>query len=492
MQEIELKLQVPADLRRTIDAAVAGRTPRPRIRLQAAYQETAGRALAAARLALRLRREGRRWVQTLKGAGHDGLTRLEQNVPRGSLAAMPPVDPALHAGTPPGDGLLRLLAQAPEDPLRTLYRTDILRRTRALAVRLPGRPAGQVELAFDDGRIVAGEREIPVCELEIELLTGTPHAVIETARRWTARHGLWLDGRSKAERGDLLAQGLRVAPARGATRLALPRGIDAAAAWQRVLRNCAEQVLANASQIASGEHAPGHVHQLRVGLRRLRSAIALFEYPDPVLAEGAAVLFRGLGADRDLAVVQGEFHADVVAAMRGAGLQPRPAPIAEPPLSHARVRAPASQGFLFDLIAAMHVDAPTTSAEPVAARLAHRLGAWHKRVMRDALRYADLDDAQRHRLRKHAKRLRYGVEFSAGLFDEKGVRRYTQALRRLQETLGQVSDVQAAIAHYAPRAGTDPDAMFAVGWLAARREMLVAGAVPALKKFGKVRGFWKA
>ena len=100
MHEIELKFQVPDDRRAEVDSAVAGRRPSPRTRLQASYCDTDDRRLAAAGFALRLRREGGRWVQTLKGAGVDGMTRFEHNVPRGSARAAPPLLPSLHCGTP--------------------------------------------------------------------------------------------------------------------------------------------------------------------------------------------------------------------------------------------------------------------------------------------------------------------------------------------------------------------------------------------------------
>src|SRR5204862_7962926 len=122
---------------------------------------------------------------------------------RGTQA--PAADPALHAATPVGQRLLGLLQDG--QTLTCLFRTDILRRTRVLRT-----PQGSVELAFDEGSISAGERKLAVHELEIELKSGSPLAVIATAQRWVARHGLWLDTRSKAERGDLLARGETMAP----------------------------------------------------------------------------------------------------------------------------------------------------------------------------------------------------------------------------------------------------------------------------------------
>src|SRR5205814_10503984 len=135
-------------------------------------------------LALRIRREGRRWVQTLKGAGADGLTRTEHNV---ALAAVHDAtlaaDPALHAGTEVGERLRRVLDACPTPALQCLYRTDVRRRRRELRTR-----HGVVELAFDECEITSGERRLAVCEFEIELLRGSPQAVIATARPWVARH----------------------------------------------------------------------------------------------------------------------------------------------------------------------------------------------------------------------------------------------------------------------------------------------------------------
>lgn len=495
MNEIELKLQVPAGRRAAVDAAVAGRAPAPRVRLQAAYQDTADRALAGARLALRLRREGRQWVQTLKGATDDGMTRLEHNVPRGSVAAMPAIDPALHAGTPAGDRLAAVLAATPGAALQTLYRTDIRRRSRALLVR--GQPASRVELAFDSGRIVAGGASVEVCELEIELLLGSPRAVLATARAWVPRFGLWIDLRSKAERGDLLARGETVAPARVARPVQLDAEMNAHAAWQAVLRNCAEQILANASQIASGEHAEEHVHQLRVGLRRLRSALALFEIDDAALGEGAVSLFRNLGAARDSAVLEGEFGAALNAAMRSAGLLVDAKPSAECAPDTAvteLLRAVPSQALLLDLLTAMHAEPEPASADIASSlrdRLAARLNHWHRELVADVKHYDQLDDGRRHRLRKRAKRLRYAAEFCGPLFGRRALRRYLKALRALQERLGAVSDVLMAIEAYAPRAPVDAHAMFALGWLTARREALIDAAAPELTAFAEVERFWK-
>lgn len=503
MHEIELKFQVPAAQRDALEKAVAGRTPARRVRLQAAYCDTAQRALAQARMALRVRREGRQWVQTLKGATDDGMTRLEHNVPLGAIAgtAVPQADPARHAGTPAGDRLRTALGNVPGEPLNVLFQTDILRRTRVQRT-----PLGSVELALDSGSIIAGGSKLAVHELEVELLSGSPQAVILAARRWVARFGLWLDTRSKAERGDMLARGVAMAPPCAASAVRLAPGMSDAQALRAVLASCADQVLVNASQVASGEHGDEHLHQLRIGLRRLRSGLRLFEGTpvDAGLALAAAALFGRLGAARDQVVIEGEFAAELQAALHAAGVSgdvPRAALPDDGEAPAAVLRDAASQTLLLDLLAAVHADdsvieAADTAApvgdEPLRARLAARLNRWHRRAAADAKRYPELDDAGRHRLRKRVKRLRYALEFSAALFKPRELRRYLRALRAVQERLGAINDVVVAMKAFNRHRDTDLRAWFALGWLAARREVLIAKALPDLKAFARVKRLGKA
>ena len=490
MHEIELKFQVPTVARSAVDAAVAGRTAAARTRLQAVYVDTPDHALAGAGLALRLRREGRRWVQTLKGRTPDLMQRHEHNVPRGTAPRLPPIDPTLHAGTPVGDALLALLAARPNEPLGMRYRTDILRRTRSVRAR-----SGRVELAFDVGRILAGERSIDVLELEIESLSGSPLAVLGVARDWVTRHTLWLDMRSKAERGDLLERGETMAAPRRADPIVLMRDMSPAVAWRAVLGSCAAPILANASQVAAGEYLPEHVHQLRVGLRRLRSAVRLFERDgaDAVLVDGAAILFRRLGRARDAAVFESDFADDLRAALRRKGLTGEIAwapPATELPT--AVVRESASQLFLLDVLAAMHDSAGGANAEPdLRDRMARRLNRWHRQVAADAARFTDLDDAALHRLRKRAKRLRYAAEFTGALFERSAWHRYLRAMDVLQDRLGAVTDVLMAERALGSLALPHPQRRAALQWLGSRRKTLVRKAARDARAFADVERFWK-
>ncbi len=507
MKEIELRFQIPAALGDAVEAAVATASAK-RTRLRATYFDTPQRRLAGAGLALRVRKEGRRWVQTLKSGGPHAFARFEHNVALAhgvasgpSTAPLP--DPALHAGTEGGRALARALAvRKGEQPeaLEALFRTDIRRCHRVL--RIAG---GSVELACDRGFINSGERAAPICELEIELLRGSSLAVIEAARRWVSRFALWLEVRSKAERGARLAMwnaapsGAEPAvPAQRAAALRFERGIGVDAAFRAVVGNCLEQILPNASELASSTHAQEHVHQLRVGLRRLRTALRLFDgwatQINPVWTTTLAEIFTLLGGTRD----RDALGAEVIPALRSAGAPwvelPAPVDAADPVLVARSGRFTQTMLDLLDLSAlADRADEqePTADAKDFATLARERLALWHREVRRDAKRFDTLDDAARHRLRRRVKRLRYAAEFAAPLFDTKAVARFLKQLEPVQECLGRGNDVNVALALFRSQVETVPAAWFAVGRLTAWREDLLEESAAVLKEFRHAGPFWE-
>jgi inorganic triphosphatase YgiF len=494
VQEIELKFRVEAAARDGVARAVAGRTGPARVRrerLQAVYFDTAEGELAAAGIALRLRREGARWVQTLKAGTAQAMQRLEHEATVGRAAAgQPTLDVTRHAGTPAFERLRGVLAEPAAAAWIERFRTDVRRAKRPVRQR-----GATVEVALDEGEIHAGDRREPVCELEFELLGGSPAALVELAQRWVARHRLWLDVRSKAERGERLARGIEAGAPRKAVPVSLDAQMDAGAALQAILNSTLDQMLGNASEIAAARFDAEHVHQLRVGLRRTRSALRLFEAleldgVDGTWRERLAAVFRRLGSTRDRDVLA----TTLVPALREAGaswaeLPPALQDAMEDPV--AVVRDPATTLLWLELLGFASRDRGAPAAgEPLADQLAPRVAALHRRVLKDARRFRELDDEARHVVRKRVKRLRYAVEFSAGLFRGKRVDRYLRALRPLQDALGELGDLQLALQLYTQAAEGEPRAWFAVGWIARARLEALDGAAAALRRFARVRAFW--
>ncbi len=524
--EIEFKFCIPAGRLKAVEAALK-RGAVVRTRLQARYFDTADQRLAADGMVLRLRKEGRRWVQTVKATGDNALHRLEHNVDLGTAGATPSIDPLRHQGTPVGDRLAKLLAHGSGDggvPLVERQSTDIVRLTRD--VRVTGLGGAVVEMALDVGKVVAHagtpeQRASPVCELELELKHGDVQGLVSLARRWSQQHGLWFSTVSKAERGArLLAAQETVEAVKAEAPRFGSQHPDGRAIQQAVVASCLAQMLPNASEIAAGSEDEEQVHQLRIGIRRLRTALrelagldtasGLFDAGEwePPLVDA----FRALGELRD---------REQVVKLAQPRLREAGAPEFDPLAGDAAatsvssagdiVRAAAFQNVLVSLIgftaagpakaapASDGEEAPPPAPTPLdadAARrlLRKRLQRLHKQVMRDGERFESLDTESQHRVRKRLKRLRYLAEFVSPLFeaaDKNGAERYLKALRPAQDALGAFNDEAVALALYREATERDARAWFAVGWFSARHAAGARACAKALAKIDEDARFWK-
>ena len=509
--EIELKFLVPASARKELAAEMArGSASLERSSLAAMYLDTADRRLARAGLAWRLRREGRRWIQALKAGGTQALERFEHEAIRPDATP----DAAEHRGTPPGDRLMTLLRRAAVEGLapEVRYRTEVRRTSRR--VRTKG---AVVDIAFDEGRLLAGASVARIREIEFELVSGSTVAMLALVERWRKRFGLLLDPRSKAERGDRLAEGCPHPPLRKALPPDYAAPSTAEQAFAAVMDECLAQILRNAIGLAEGDPARQveHVHQLRVGIRRLRSALRLFDgWVPPAPAERIAelrVLFETLGRARDRSVLDSvvvdalvkigapalEFPADeqapdVVATIRSEPTQRlllawtawRAGLDELSDLTASDSESPASEG----------VDGETATSDgqlsddpphhgngrSFAKRVRRRLRRWHARIVEDHARFDELDESELHALRKRIKRQRYAVEFVAPVMSRRSTERYLSALATIQDRMGELNDLFCARQRYQALVASDPTAWFALGWLAARIAELRVTAVPAL------------
>ena len=520
--ELEVKFLVPPAARAGIAAELArGSAARARIQLTALYLDTPDRRLAQAGMAWRLRREGRRWIQTLKAASTNALERFEHEAIRPGATA----DAAEHAGTRPGDQLIALLRRAHADGVEPVerFRTEVRRKARRIRTR-----GAVVEVAFDEGRVVSAGVSQRIREIEFELVSGSPMAMLCLAERWRKRFALVYDPRSKAERGDRLADGALFPPLRKAGRLTYADDAAATEAFGVVLDECLAQITRNAIGLIEGDPAQRveHVHQLRVGIRRLRTALRSFQgwvpTPPAELVENLRALFATLGMSRDSDVLGSGVLAELARAGAPA-LELPPGPAGPDPVEV--VRSADTQRIFLAWIAwrsafasapvgarrTLGTDLPAKSetsdavspdadgsqvnAKPETVdnddprtfrrNVARRLRRWHTRIVSDWNSFDALDDAGLHALRKRIKRQRYAVEFFAPLLRRRQVERYLGALAVIQDLMGELNDLFVARARYLTLGTPDPTAWFALGWLAARIAEVRAIAKPKLAKLAK-------
>lgn len=476
------------------------------------YFDTADRTLKDAGFALRLRRTGRRWVQTVKigsgpQAGLVNVAEYETPAPGGhlSLAAIP--DEAAR------ERISLLLEGRALSPVCE----SVVRRN---AVELLLSDGTRAEICLDIGEIRSGAEHAPIQEVEFELKEGDVNALYELASELVPEPALRLSRLSKAARGYLLADAGIIEPAsspRMAKKVLLKPSQTAELAARDVLRECFDQVISNVTVVLQSDDPEGP-HQLRVGLRRLRAAFAMFAEPlgSPALcelADGARSLGRTVGPLRDLDVAA----TDMVRPLADAHPQEpgfaalSAALIERAAMSRKRLREnlhePATQEFLLHLARFIETrgwllnhDLEQTQrlAEPVSELAARSLDAHYAKVVKRAKKLEQLTVEQRHALRKKLKALRYVVEFSAPLYPKKKVKEFTKRLKRMQEVFGALNDVAVAQAlltgDHAP-GHNNPAAQRASGWLIGnslvRAEMDWTRAQGAMSEFMDVPPFWR-
>lgn len=504
-REIELKLRVqPADvppLRAALTRLAGGVRARHGM-LTSLYFDTPQLGLLQAGVALRVRRVGRRWVQTLKGGGvvHGGLHVREEQ--EGPVAR--PLPDVRRLGSVPGVSWTDVAPQ-----LVQVFGTEFRRSVWNLSYQ-----GGAIEAALDRGIVHCGERREDILELELELKAGPPAVLHALALELAAIVPLAPDPVSKAERGYRLYQGLPLAPVKAAAAV-LEKSLTVEQAFVAIVRACLDQLQRNQYGVVA-QNDPEFIHQMRVALRRLRSALSLFsaavprESWQPWAAE-LRWLAGALGAARDWDVLAEELLPLLIAQM-----QPRqplhylPGRVkAERRKSRRKARAAVRSPRYGLLVLAMErwlgarewtaaasaeqralLDA---AIQPLAKTLLDRR---HEQLRRRGRHLNRLSDEKRHQVRVTAKKLRYAAEFFATLYSRKAARPYLAALVALQDVLGALNDDATALRHAARlcEAARDPrcagEAGMLAGWAAARMGQQLQTLGKTWKGFRRQRPFW--
>lgn len=511
-REIELKLEVPAG-----DLGVLKHHPlvrelargRPLVRrLHTVYFDTADHDFARERLALRVRESDGHYVQALKGEGSalGGLfVRGEWESP------LEGAEPDLERVSSPAARELAREASAGK-PLGPVFETDFVRSRHRLQ-----RGDTELYLDFDEGEIRARGRSRQIREIELELVRGDPGVLHGIALELHEALPLRPAATSKAQRGYALASGAQPSPQK-APRIALPPAASLEDALCIVLAACLGQVLDNLEPARDGSDAEG-VHQLRVGLRRTRAALALFrdvlprEQTQP-FREELRWLAGELGPARDLDVFLAEILeplADRFAddpslkRLRDAARELRELAYAR---ARAAIDAPRSGTLLLALGGWLTARAwRAGAAEEVLAALdapARERGAeLLERRMKKARKLgrgiAKRSAEERHRLRIELKKLRYAGEFLGSLYAGAPTRRSLERLAELQDTLGALNDVAMAerLLHaLADQLGPEWNprheraAGFVAGWTSQEAERRLARLTRQWKAFRRARPFW--
>lgn len=427
------------------------------IDLESRYFDTPDHQLRAQGLALRVRADGESHRQTLK-AGDDAQAAL---LKRGEWNT--PVDDGdINLESLPKGAFKLLPKTARKDTLQKIFTTRVQRRTRDVLINHEDQPRSRIEVALDLGEIKTGAGTLPIAEIELELLEGAPQTLYQLALDLQSQGGLRLETRSKSGRayGELSGQPPRWHRAKDPMLTPSTRVDDAMAV---IFESCFDQWLGNQAAAIDGRDPEG-VHQMRVGLRRLRSALSIFRKLIPEsqvdwLQAGAKQTIKALGPARDWDVFRSDLLAPVMLARpddRGLrALMVKANARSRTSYRAVRRQLQGDDDTRFALCFGRWVEAcawrddadakqAKGQARPIAAFAADLLTKRHKRALADGKGFAELSPKARHDLRLTLKKLRYALEFFVPLFEKKAAKAFLKPLKTLQDDLGHMNDVAVA------------------------------------------------
>ena len=495
--ETEIKLLLPPASRAAIEAhPLLAATPPRRVRNVSTYYDTPDFALRARGVALRVRRAGDAFVQTVKSldGGRGFASRGEWEWP----VAADALDAAAVERDPEASALLGgdLGRVAP------IFTTDVERDIRVLT--LDGETT--VEVAVDAGEVRAGARALPLSEVELELKGGPVAPLLRFAAELARGASLRFGPQSKSERGYALLTD-ELPPHPGAADLALPGDIALRDAFPALLAASARDFAADLSPAARGD-VEG-VHRLRAAIRKMRTLFVLFA---PHLDPGATTRFetelrdlgRVLGGGRDwdvfitetLADAGDDLGAEASAALREAAEERRGR-------AHAAVAVavggPVPTALLLGL-ALWTADAGWMRREedgdaPFLDLLPSLLDRLERKALNRGRHLKSLDAEELHALRKSLKKLRYACDDVASLFERREVHRYVAAIKRVLQDLGHINDAAVTEERVgelaaADHAGLAEAAAALLAWNDERRRTSERDLRRRWRKFRHADPFW--
>lgn len=506
MSEVELKLGInrkDAPYLRKHPAIVNAYIGKPVThKLVSIYYDTPDLKLLDAGISLRVRYMSGRWIQSIKTMG-SSLAGLHQRMEwENDIAANHPdftkiLDPAL----------IKLFAdQKLRDALMPIFQTEVQRSEWQLTFD----NGDKIELALDLGLLVAGKNREPISEIELELKAGNAGRLFDLALELQKVIPLTLDNVSKAQRGYAYYRAEPPSVSKG-YQSKLAKHTDAHSAFRQIAWECINHLQSNQDMVLHGTDVEG-AHQMRVALRRLRSAFSLFR---KILGRESSVallvelgwLADTLGKARDLDVFVTQTLPTIISEHEDhAGLlKLRDKALTAQLEAYAEVRAALSSQrhhrLLLTLAAWLENErwregARNTKNYQVIDIATATLTKCYEQLRRRGKRLDHMRPEARHATRIAAKKLRYASEFFASLYSLKKSDAFIGNLSLLQDWLGTLNDITITekLLHQLAGRRTDralDEALYIfAGWNACNAILGSAHMDDAWQKFISKKPFW--
>jgi triphosphatase len=446
--------------------------------LTSVYFDTHDFALRKHGVSLRVRKAGGQRLQTIKTnssaliAREEWETEIDDDQPQLELAR--------------GTALAPILTPKLTEQLRPVFQTSVERVVIPLHIG-----GSDIELAFDQGRVATVDAKLDLAEIEIELKHGDRSEVARLAKKLARSVPVTLSVRPKAELGYALLDGALDTPA-FVEPVMMARQTTVEEAFAAVGLACLRQIAGNGGAVRCGD--PEGIHQMRVGLRRMRAALSLFK---EILHDGKVNglkrelkwLTEQLGPARDYDV----FVSKTLAPYRAKHPDRQELEILQRDLERTRqagfataraaVESEHFRNLLLDCALWLldggwrnETDALTRVLRErrACAFAQEELARRVRKISKQARKLERLDWRRHHKLRIAVKKVRYGREFFATLRPDrcKAGRKLDRALKGLQSELGTLNDMRVHLERSRDfaRAGTASQKAFAIGCLTGAEE----------------------
>lgn len=487
--ETELKLALSPDTaNRFPDHPLLAKIAAQRLQLINIYYDTPDRRLQQKRMAVRFRKKDAEWLLTVKcdAASPGGLARRNE----WEGAAQPGRFDFSLVDSPK----IRRSLEAARRKLRPVFTTDFTRDRWVLA----SKSGSRIEVALDQGTIIAGKQQEAICEVELELLDGHIDDLFSLARTLQSKLALHPQGGSKAERGYRLASAEGLQPVE-MSKAAIEPTSSALAAYRETVLACLAHLQANERGLLTRD-SQEFTYQARLALRHLRSAIRLWR---PLLpghyVDSFAPRWRDiaepLGVTRNWDVFVGEFlppllktfgqHAALSALERHACVHQATARQA----SRAAMSSHGYSQLLLEFTQAT-LTLPKRKKPSLLKFAPLCLDKCARRVATLAQITRDADPEARHDLRIALKRLGNAAEFFSPLLPAHPLLAYLAHAAALLDRLGRLNDLAVARQLIATIDDDSPHEL-ALGWLAERNDLLLRKLDTALGDFLRHQPPWR-
>jgi inorganic triphosphatase YgiF len=468
------------------------------------YFDTPDLNLFDAGVSLRVRRTSGRWIQTIKVAGKSLAGLHQRDEWEDPIAKSHPdftkiIEPSL----------LKLFSDRQlRETIKPIFQTEVHRSTWQLCFD----NGDEVELVMDVGQVISNQHVEPISEIELELKSGNKRRLFDITLALMQDIPLTINNKTKSERGYAYYRLNTPAVFKGKS-VKLSSNADIQSTFKKVVLACLDHLQSNQEMVLYGTDVEG-VHQMRVALRRMRSAFSVF---------------RKLvnDVDRNALLVELEWLADILGQVRDLDVlitQTLPAIIGVFPhhsgllelrdiAIHAQeetyielrkaINSQRYQCLLISLAAWLekelfNVTIKNGKKHPLLSFASSVLNKRHKRLQLLSKRFLVMSSEERHGTRISIKKFRYAMEFFTSLYPSGNSRSFINRLSQLQKYLGLLNDIATTEKLVQQLTGKKPsqvlkEALYILsGFNECYRQYCINQSEKALRKLLSQKPFWDA